>query len=111
MTSHAAFTLSLVQPLGSAVDLAFAALDLGEAREELEWIRPALAGRPTIRLGALTSSDDLDAARATLEELVAAAIERVFALEDDGSRGEVDALGRVLRRLNDAARQFARAAA
>jgi hypothetical protein len=112
VTSHAAFTLSLQRPLGSAVDLAFAALDLGEAREELEWARPALAEQRPRRLGPLDPGDDLDDARRVLNSLVAAAVDRVQALEDDdGTDGELETLARILRRLNAASLQLVRAAA
>jgi hypothetical protein len=111
VTSHAAFTLSLQRPLGSAVELAFAALDLGEARDELEWARPAVAGGHPTRLGPLHPGDDLADARQVLDSLVAAAVDRVLSLEDDGTDDELKVLTHVLRRLNAASWQLARAAA
>lgn len=109
--SHAALALSLATPLGASVDLAFAALDLGEAREELEWVRPELGDLPPERLGQLHVGDDVSDALGVLDTLVAAAVDRTIVLGDvGGTLEELGALGRVLGRLREAIEEFARAA-
>ena len=111
-TAHAAMALSLVLPLGASVDLAFAAIDLGEAREELEWVRPELTCLAPVRLGPLHLSDDVGAARVVLEQMVSAAIDLTINLGDVGGEpGELRALGRVLSKLRDSIEELARAAA
>lgn len=110
---HGALALTLQAQLGAGVDLAFAAMDLAEAREELEWVRPELALRVSdARLGPLPLADDLGDARAILERLVGEAVERVLRLADDPeSDGQAGCLGRVLRKLHAAQEELARAAA
>jgi len=109
---HAAMTLSLRAPLGKGVDLAFAAVELGEAREELEWVRDGLrelAGQA--RLGPLALGDDATEARHLLGRLIDAATNLVLVLaEGTTAVDEVDALGRVLRSLRTAGEELARAA-
>jgi len=109
---HAAMTLSLGAPLGNGVDLAFAAVELGEAREELEWVRDGLGDLSgQARLGPLALGDDATEARHLLQRLVEAAAARVLVLADRTTAvDEVDALGRVLRSLHTAGEELARAA-
>ncbi|NTW40800.1 MAG: hypothetical protein HGA44_13110, partial [Cellulomonadaceae bacterium] len=80
---HAAFALSLAAPLGAGVDLAFAAIELGEARDEVEWLHEHLAEQPPVRLGPLHVSDNLDDARRVVEQLVDAATARTLRLIDE----------------------------
>ena len=108
---HAALALSLGAPLGAGVDLAFAAIELGEARDELEWTREELAARAPVRLGPLPIGASVDDARRVVEQMVEAAIDRALVLGDEAATSsELACLGRVLRKLHAARQEFARAA-
>ena len=107
---HATLTLSLVAPLGLGVDLAFAAIELGEARDELEWTHEELARRGPVRLGPLPIGEAVDEARKVVERLVEAATQRALLLGDEATTPEeLACLGRVLRKLHTAEQEFARA--
>lgn len=110
---HAALALSLTTSLGASVDLAFAAIDLGEAREELEWVRPELGDLPPERLGPLHARDDVEDALRVLDLVVCEAFERTVLLGDvgGGSLEELGALSRALGKIRAAIEEFARAAA
>jgi len=108
---HAALTLSLAVPLGAGVDLAFAAIELGEARDELEWAREDLTARAPVRLGPLHIGDSVDGARRVVGRLVEAAIDRALVLDDGAiTPDELACLGRVLHKLHAALQELARAA-
>jgi hypothetical protein len=108
---HAALTLSLVAPLGVGVDLAFAAIELGEARDELEWTRDELAARAPVRLGPLHVGESVGDARRVLKHLVQAAVDRALLLGDGAATPEeLACLGRVLRKLHASEQELARAA-
>lgn len=110
VAGHAALALSLAVPLGAGVDLAYAAIALGEAREELEWIHDTLPTQPRpARLGPLNLADDPRDALDVLRHLLDAAIDRTLALADrPTTRPDVGCLGRVLRLLHTADDEFAR---
>lgn len=110
LAGHAAIRLSLSAPLGSSVDLTFAALDLGEAREELEWARPSLRSDSSHHpLPALYPDDDTADARRVLEELVDEAARRLLAAGGDNcEQDEVSTLGRAFRRIVSAQDEFRR---
>ncbi|WP_421740657.1 hypothetical protein [Cellulomonas sp.] len=108
--SHAALALSLATPLGLRVDLAFAAIELGEARDELEWTREELTARAPARLGPLHIGEPVEDARRVVDRLIEAAIERVLLLADEATPEELGCLARVLQKLHAAARESARAA-
>ena len=109
---HAALTLSLATPLGLGVDLAFAAIELGEARDELEWTREELTAQAPARLGQLHIGDSVDDALTIAAGLIEAAIDRALRLGDEATSPEEEAcLVRVLRNLLAAGEEFARAAA
>jgi len=72
--------LGVVAPMADAVELTYAATDLCEAREELEWVRPDLPARcPAVTVG---PPDNLDAevARDAVSRLITAALARAEAL-------------------------------
>jgi hypothetical protein len=106
---HAALSLSLAVPLGVGVDLAFAAIELGEARDELEWTREELAARAPVRLGPLHIGDSVDDARRIVERMVEVAMDQALALGDEAtSPEELACLTRVLRKLRAAEHEFNR---
>lgn len=81
--AHAALALSLETPASHGVDLAFAAMDLAEARDEIDWARPDLArGSRPVRLGPLTPTDDHADARALVAAFVEEAAARAERLRD-----------------------------
>jgi len=72
--------LCVVVPMVDAVELTYAAMDLCEARQELEWVRPDLPARcPAVTVG---PPDNLDAevARDAISRLITAALARAEAL-------------------------------
>ena len=72
--------LCVVVPMADAVELTYAAMDLGEAREELEWVRPDLPARcPAVTVGP-PDPRDADSARDAISRLITAALSRVEAL-------------------------------
>ncbi|WP_426592634.1 hypothetical protein ACPPVS_12745 [Cellulomonas sp. McL0617] len=110
--SHGALTLSLAVPLGAGVDLTFAAIELGEAREELTWSRRRPSSDATSRLGPLHVRDDLGEALQIIEHLVDVAIDRTLTLDDDeATPDDLDCLGKVLRKLHNARQELASAVA
>lgn len=81
--AHAALALSLEASTSQGVDLAFAAMDLTEARDEIGWARPDLArGSRPVRLGPLTPSDDYAHARALVTAFVEEGVVRAERLRD-----------------------------
>ncbi len=107
---HAAVTLSLAAPLGVGVDLAFAAIELGEARDELEWTREELTARAPVRLGPLHIGDSVDEAHRVVVHLVEVAMDRALVLGDEAATPEeLACLARVLRKLRAAEQEFDRA--
>ncbi|KQY47980.1 hypothetical protein [Cellulomonas sp. Root137] len=75
--SHATLKLSLGVPLATGVDLTFAAMDIREARDELEWRDDGLIERgAAVDLGALRPTDDVDKARLVIDQLLKAALDR-----------------------------------
>ena len=72
--------LGVVAPMADAVELTYAAMDLCEAREELEWVRPDLPARcPAVTVGP-PDPVDVDSARDAIGRLVTAALARAAAL-------------------------------
>ena len=72
--------LGVVLPMADAVELTYAAMDLGEAREELEWVRPDLPARcPAVTVGP-PDPVDADVARDAVSRLITAALARAEAL-------------------------------
>ena len=98
---HAAINLSLAVPLGASVELTYAAMDFREAQDELEWARPNLrATAAAVRLGHVRDVDDAVEARAILDQLAAAALDRAAALaEVELDLSDQAALSRVMARL------------
>jgi hypothetical protein len=87
--SHATLKLSLGVPLATGVDLTFAAMDIREARDELEWLDDGLVERgAAVDLGVLRPTDDVDAARLVLNQLLAAALDRAGQLADGATEVE-----------------------
>ncbi|KQY41861.1 hypothetical protein ASD18_19680 [Cellulomonas sp. Root137] len=99
--SHATLKLSLGVPLATVVDLTFAAMDIREARDELEWLDNGLIERGTaVDLGVLRPTDDIDAARLVLDRLLKAALDRASLLADGATEVEEFAcLTRVTNKL------------
>ena len=72
--------LGVVLPMADAVELAYAAMELCEAREELEWVRPDLPARcPAVTVGP-PDPVDAEVARDAVSGLITAALSRVEAL-------------------------------
>ena len=72
--------LAVVSPMADAVELTYAAIDLCEAREELEWVRPDLPARcPAVTVGP-PDNLDADSARDAVSRLITAALARTEAL-------------------------------
>jgi len=72
--------LCVVTPMADAVELTYAAMDLADAREELEWVRPDLPARcPAVTVGP-PGTLDADAARDAISRLITSALARVEAL-------------------------------
>jgi len=77
---HATADLGVVAPMADAVELTYAAMDLCEAREELEWVRPDLPARcPAVTVGP-PDPVDVDSARDAIARLITAALARSEAL-------------------------------
>jgi hypothetical protein len=88
-----------------------AAVDLGEALSELEWVDPTLpAGAPTVDLGPVTPLDDFDTCLALTAELMRDCVAlAVRLLEHAGeARLEVDGLVAVSRAVTLLSRAHAR---
>lgn len=85
--AHATSTLALSLPVVEGLDLTLTAMDLHQAREELDWARPDLRDTATtVSLGVLPLHDDPQAARQVINDLVVAAMNRAVDLapnEDD----------------------------
>jgi len=78
---HAAINLSLAVPLGLSVELTYAAMDFREAQDELEWARPDLPRRcAAVNLGQVHPTEGEAGARAVIDLLATAALERAVAL-------------------------------
>ena len=72
--------LGVVAPMADAVELTYAAMDLCEAREELEWVRPDLPARcPAVTVDP-PDPVDVDVARDAISGLITAALARSEAL-------------------------------
>jgi len=66
--------LGVVLPMADAVELTYAAMDLCQARAELEWVRPDLPARcPAVSVGP-PEPVDVDAARDAVSRLITAAL-------------------------------------
>jgi hypothetical protein len=96
-----ALNLAMSVPVGVGVSISYAAMDFRDAQDELEWARPHLrATAPAVRLGHLRSLDDAPEARAILDQLAGAALDRAAALaEVELALGDQAALSRVMARL------------
>jgi hypothetical protein len=72
--------LGVVLPMADAVELTYAAMDLCEARQELEWVRPDLPARcPAVSVGP-PEPLDAEVARDAVSRLITAALARTEAL-------------------------------
>src|SRR5664280_1740779 len=72
--------LGVVVPMADAVELTYAAMDLAEARQELEWVRPDLPARcPAVTVGP-PDAVDVDTARDAIARLITAALARTETL-------------------------------
>jgi len=72
--------LCVVAPMADAVELTYAAMDLAEARQELEWVRPDLPARcPAVTVGP-HDPVGVDAARDAIARLITAALSRAEVL-------------------------------
>ena len=81
----AAFRLSLQLPLGVGAALAYAAMDICEARDEVSWAHPeAPITAIAVDLGTVGPVVDLPATCGVLVGLLDAALSRVALLEDGG---------------------------
>jgi len=72
--------LGVVAPMADAVELTYAAMDLADARDELEWVRPDLPARcPAVTVGP-PGPVDVDVARDAVSRLITAALSRADVL-------------------------------
>jgi len=72
--------LCVVAPMADAVELTYAAMDLCEACQELEWVRPDLPARcPAVTVDP-PEPVDVDVARDAISRLITAALARSEAL-------------------------------
>jgi len=97
--------LCVVAPMADAVELTYAAMDLCEAREELEWVRPDLPARcPAVTVGP-PDPVDVDVARDAIARLITAALARSEALlGDDLDLADLACLTRTTTQLRSARR-------
>ncbi len=78
-----AFRLSLQLPLGPGAELAYAAMDICEARDEVRWAHPGVPMTAiAVDLGPVGPIVDLPAAAAVLVGLLDAAFDRLTVLQD-----------------------------
>lgn len=96
-----ALNLAMSVPLGVGVSISYAAMDFRDAQDELEWARPNLrATAEAVRLGHVRDVDDAVEARAILDRLAAAALDRAAALaEVELDLSDQATLSRVMARL------------
>ena len=101
---HSALRLSLVAPFSDGVELAYVAMDLREARDELEWLHEDVsAGAGATDPGPIRPGEDREAARDGVHQLIDAALGVSLLLAE----GEIDSpelacLTRVEHRLRSA---------
>jgi hypothetical protein len=97
--------LGVVVPMADAVELTYAAMDLCQAREELEWVRPDLPARcPAVTVGP-PDNVDVDAARDAIGRLITAALARAEALlGDELDLADLACLTRTTTQLGSAGR-------
>jgi len=97
--------LGVVAPMADAVELTYAAMDLCEAREELEWVRPDLPARcPAVTVGPPDPADT-DAARDAISRLITAALARAeVLLRCDLDLADLACLARTTTQLRSARR-------
>lgn len=82
--AHGTSTLALSLPVIEGLNLTMTAMDLHQAREELDWARPALRDTAaTASLGVLPLHDAPQYARQVIDDLVVAAMHRVVELTPD----------------------------
>jgi hypothetical protein len=90
-----AFRLSLQLPLGPGAELAYAAMDICEARDEVSWAHPEVPMTAiAVDLGAVGPVVDVQAAAAVLVGLLDAALERLSVLQDADLDPDVRSLSR-----------------
>jgi len=79
----AAFRLSLQLPIGVGAELAYAAMDICEARDEVAWVHPEVPMTAiAVDLGPLEPAVDLPATAAVLVRLLDAALDRLSLLQE-----------------------------
>jgi hypothetical protein len=102
---RATAALGMVAPMADAVELTYAAMDLREAREELEWVRPDLPQRcPAVTIGLPNPVDD-GVARDVITRLITAALTRAETLLcTDLDLGDLSCLSRTMAKLHSARR-------
>ena len=101
---HSTLRLSLVAQFVEGVELAYVAMDLREARDELEWLHESVAtDAPAIDLGPLGPGEDHAEARNVVQKLIDSALD-VSALlaEQSSDAAELACLTRVEHRLRTA---------
>ena len=104
----AAYRLSLVAPPDVGAVLAFAAMDVCEARDEVAWAHPEVSRTAiAVDLGPVAPSISTDAGTAAILLLLQTAAERVAALEAVASPSDSDLIGRIRVRIRTATTAFA----
>ena len=94
-----ALTLAMSVPLNDGVSISYAAMDFRDAQDEIEWARPSVRTANAVRLGALRGIGVAEA-RAIIDELAAAALDRAaLVTEDEQASAHQAALARIMTRL------------
>lgn len=105
--AKAAYRLSLVASLEVGPGLAFAAMDVCEARDEIAWAHPDVPSTAiAVDLGPLGSPVPRYEASEAILLLLRAAAERVAALEDSADTADANLLARVRGRIQAATGTF-----
>lgn len=101
---HSTLRLSLVAKFADGVELAYVAMDLREARDELEWLHEGVAAdAPAMDLGPLRPGEDHTAARNVVQKLIGSALDvSVLLAEQSPDAAELACLTRVEHRLRTA---------
>jgi hypothetical protein len=102
----AAFRLSLQIPLGPGAELAWAAMDVCEARDEIGWAHPATPSTAiAVDLGPLGPVVDLPQTYGVIVGLLDAALDRLALLDDAGLDADDQELARRVHSKTRVARE------
>ena len=107
-TAGATFDLSMTTPLNRGVELTLAAMEVTEARDDLDCARPGgLEAARVVRLGPPAATDDLAQSLTVLTRLLDHSLDVALAVLRETTVGaEADALRRAISRLRSARRRL-----